>query len=74
MRGINYIYTWYKNTTYTAISRTGASAVRTALSDDKQYAKDGIRQASSILNLCEGNNLVAVLGVFDKTESNDGGT
>jgi mannan endo-1,4-beta-mannosidase len=74
MRGINHIHAWYKDemsTVIPAIASTGANTVRIALSDGSQYAKDGVRQVRSILNLCRDDGLVAVLGVFDDTGSND---
>ncbi|PRX35602.1 mannan endo-1,4-beta-mannosidase [Orenia metallireducens] len=70
MRGINHAHAWWKgneDVAIPAIAATGANTVRVALGDGETWGYDDISTVSHIIDLCEQNNLIAVLDVHDTT-------
>ena len=74
MRGVNYSYTWFKDTAQVAIPQIaayGANTVRIVLSNGEQWTKDSEAEVKALIELCEEYNLIAVLEVHDATGSNN---
>ena len=74
MRGINHPHSWYRDmdeTAITAIAATGANCIRLVLSDGVQWSRDDADTISALIDMCEKNELVAIVEVHDATGYND---
>lgn len=76
MRGTNYAYTWYnwennEAEVFAELAAYGANCVRIVLSNGEQYTRNSASQVAHLIELCEKNNLVAVLEVHDVTGKDD---
>lgn len=70
MRGVNYAYAWYTGTvnqSLPAIADAGANTVRIVLADGDEWNEVSASEVETLLDVCEEQELIAVLEVHDAT-------